>query len=63
MSQTEQVLAYMKRHGSITTWQAISELKCTRLPARIGNLKDRHIRISDRWIQKNGKRFKEYRRG
>ena len=38
MSQTNMILSYMRRYGSITTLDAFVDLGCTRLPARIKDL-------------------------
>ncbi len=40
MKQTERVLDYMRRFGSITTMQAFADLGVARLSARIADLKD-----------------------
>lgn len=45
-SQPDKVLDYLKKHGSITSWQAITELRVTRLSAVIFRLKDRGYDIS-----------------
>lgn len=37
--QTEQILAYMKEHGSITALEAMLNLNCMRLASRIADLK------------------------
>lgn len=55
------VLDYMKQHGSINSWIAFQELKITRLSEYIRSLRhDDLLNISDIWLEKNGKRFKEY---
>lgn len=46
MSQDEQVLAYIKGTGSITSMDAFTALGCTRLSARIYNLKKRGHKIT-----------------
>lgn len=38
--QNEMILNYMKSHGGISTYEAFSKLKITRLSARIKELKD-----------------------
>jgi hypothetical protein len=38
-SQSEQILEYMKEHGSITALEATVRLNCLRLAARISDLK------------------------
>lgn len=39
MSDKERILKFMEKHGSITPWEAITEFGCTRLGARIWDLK------------------------
>ena len=41
MSQTEMVLQYMHENGSITQMQAIMDLGCGRLSARINDIKNK----------------------
>lgn len=48
MTQKEMILEYLKKYGSITQAEAIAALGCYRLPARIGELKARGIRIKRR---------------
>lgn len=48
MTQKEMILEYLKKYGSITQAEAIAFLGCYRLPARIGELKARGIRIKRR---------------
>ena len=38
LTQKEQVLAHMKKFKSITTWDAFTEYRITRLSARIADL-------------------------
>ena len=38
MTQKEMVLKYMKDFGSITPWQAIKDLGCTKLSTRVSEL-------------------------
>lgn len=38
-NQTEQILEYMKQHGSISALEAMLHLQCMRLGARIHDLK------------------------
>ncbi len=40
MSQNNLILEHLKRHGSITPWEAIAEYGCLRLGARIAELKE-----------------------
>lgn len=39
VTQTDRVLQYMKVYGSITTWNAFTDLGITRLSAKIFDLK------------------------
>ncbi len=39
MTQTQLVLEYIKQHGSIDGWRAMTELHIMRLAARIADLK------------------------
>jgi len=48
VTQKEMILEYLKKYGSITQAEAIASLGCYRLPARIGELKARGIRIKRR---------------
>ena len=65
MTQTQQILDHMMRHGSITPLEALKEYGCMRLGARIWDLKrmgydiDAQIIISHR---ENGEsvRFAKY---
>lgn len=49
MSQCDRVLDYMMHHTGITQKQANDELGCTRLAARISDLKGRGYVIFDFW--------------
>ena len=43
--QTQKVLEYIKEHGSIDQWQAMTELRIMRLGARIWDLKAEGVPI------------------
>ena len=45
MTQNEMVLEILQTEGCITTYQAYEELGCTRLPARIKDLRNDGINI------------------
>lgn len=60
-SQCIKVVRFMRKHGSITSAQAFYRLGCSRLAARIKDLKKRGTRIADRWVWKGDSRVKEYR--
>lgn len=40
-TQCEKILEYIRRFGSITSWQAYADLGITQLAARIWNLKEK----------------------
>lgn len=48
MSQSKQILEYMRKHGSITSLEAIQHIGCTRLSGRIYDLRRQgHLISSD----------------
>lgn len=49
MSDCERIVAYCKQHGSITQMEATLELGCTRLGARVWDLKKRGYTVTDVW--------------
>lgn len=44
-TQASKVINYLKKHGSITSLDAIREIGCTRLAAQIFNLKQKGYKI------------------
>ena len=46
----EQILQYMKEHDSITTYEAFTELGCTRLSEYIRQIKYEH-KVGDKWMK------------
>ncbi len=46
----EKVLQYILEFGSITTYQAFTDLGCTRLSEYIRQLRQTHV-IDDEWIE------------
>ena len=61
----ELVLIYLQEHGTITTWEAIKELGCTRLSEYIRQLRQEYI-INDEWITGKNRwgepvKWKEYK--
>ena len=51
MTQNEMVYDYLKKHGSITTFEAFTELFITRLSARIFDIKKIYgIELKEEWI-------------
>ena len=59
MSQSTEILRYMKRN-SITPVEALSNIGCFRLAARIKNLRDMGHNIRTSMVCQNGKRFARY---
>lgn len=47
-SQCKQILDYIDKFGSITTYDAFMDLGCTRLPSRIHDLRMKGYEISDK---------------
>ena len=55
-----QVLNHLERHKTLTSWEAISLYRCTRLSAYIHRLRERGYNIKSEWKTRNGKRFTVY---
>lgn len=45
MTQQERIIQYIKENGSITSWEAIKELGCTRLAGQIFSLEKKGYRF------------------
>jgi len=61
-SQSQAILRYMRSGYEITSLEALKLFNCMRLAARIADIKDMGIEITDRWITRDdGVRFKAYR--
>jgi len=58
--QKDQVLEYLKEHGSITTWEAIHDFGCTRLSQYILLLKQDGHKITGVWEHNLDKRWVRY---
>ena len=61
----DRVLKYMQDFGSITTFEAFTELGCTRLSEYIRQIRQEHI-VSDEWISTTNRygetvKYKKYR--
>ena len=54
ISQCEQIVEYMKKHGSITQLDAYVEIGCIRLPSRIHDLRKKGyaIRVKTERVKK-----------
>lgn len=66
MTQNEMVYDYLKKNGSITTYESFTELFITRLSARIYDIKKKYgIELKEEWITKKNRygricSFKKY---
>ena len=47
--------------GWLSPMDALRRFGCLRLAARICELREAGWQISDRWVERDGKRFKQYR--
>ena len=61
MTQRRQVLDHLVKHGTITSWAAITEYRITRLSEFIRQLRSEGKDVRSEWKEHNGKRFVEYR--
>lgn len=60
-SQNNKILTHLQSGKPITTYQAFTKYNCTRLSARIKDLRDKGYNITTRSITRKGKTFAEYR--
>ena len=60
MSQNRMILYHLQRHGSITPFQALNEMGCFRLAARIDELRRDGHGIKTIIEKRNGKRYARY---
>ena len=60
MSQTHQILQYMKANGSITSIEALKHFKCFRCAARILDLRDSGHNIQTTMVYEGGKGYAKY---
>ena len=66
MSDSQKILEYLEKHGSITSWEAIQHFRCTRLSGRIYDLRKRGHNITsttEESVDANGEkcRYSRYR--
>ena len=66
MTQNQRIVQHMQKWGGITTLEAINCYGITRLPARIGELREQGIPITDAWETGENRygelvRYKRYR--
>lgn len=60
MSQTADILSYIQKKGSITPLEALQQLGCFRLGARVWDLRASGVPIEKEMVEENGKRFAKY---
>lgn len=65
MTQNEQVLSYIRQHGSIDAWRAMRDLRIMRLASRVHDLREAGFQITGTMkehVAHDGsvKRWKEY---
>ena len=60
MSQSARILEHLRLHGAITPMDALRQFGCSRLSARILDLKRKGHRIKSTTVCANGKRFARY---
>jgi hypothetical protein len=60
-TQCNQVHRHLAAGRTLTTWQAINLFRCTRLAARIAELKERGVKIKTRMLTlRTGVRIAQY---
>ncbi len=59
-TQNDSILSYSKKNW-ISGLVALDLFGCIHLPRRILDLKERGYLFQDRWVNRNNKRFKEYK--
>lgn len=60
MTQTDELLRYLKRGKKITPLEALHLFGCFRLGARIYDIKQRGIDIASKMVERKGKYVKQY---
>lgn len=59
-TQVNEVLHHLETNGSITSWQAITLYKITRLAEYVRQLREEGFEIESNWEHGNGKRWVRY---
>ena len=62
MSQLQRIAEYLDKGHSLTHRQAVLEMDICALSQRIGNLVRDGYPIERKWVTKNGKTYRSYRR-
>ena len=61
MTQTTLILRSLRLRGTITPLEALEEVGCFRLAARISDLRAEGYPIVTEWVESGGKRYARYR--
>ena len=59
-TQLEMIEKHLLKHKKITSWEAITEYKITRISQYIMILRNKGFKIETVWEKENGKRFGVY---
>ena len=51
ITQRDRVLQFIRENGSITSWQAYTEIGCTQLATRISELKERGYEFTKKRVK------------
>ena len=51
MTQCKKIHEYMKKYGSITSLDAFRDIGCTRLSARIHDLREQGVKIDSKMVE------------
>ena len=60
MTQLQQIEKYLESGKSLTPLEALDRFQCFRLAARVGELRNRGMKIKTIMRDNNGKRYAEY---
>ena len=61
VSQSEQILSYLKAGNTITPIEALERFGCFRLGARVSDLKEEGYNIVNEWESKGRKKYAKYK--
>lgn len=59
-SQSLQIMKYLATGKPLTAIQALNKFGCFRLAARVHEMRSEGLAITEKTINKNGKRFSQY---
>ena len=60
LSQTQQILEYLKTGHSITALESVYAFKCLRLASRINEIRHMGYNVVSDLVKENGKHFSKY---